>query len=185
MPPSVLILGIDSVSRLHMLRSLPKTRRFILGHDFIEMKGYTKIGDNTLPNLMGLLGNMDAENYPCWKGKNQKFDDCPLLWKNFSAKSYITAHIEDAPDLAIFNYAKTGFVVQPTDYYLRSFMIAHSLRPRLENSCIAGLTVTEFILQYIQNFVSQMSLAQVPYFLVSWLTELSHEDFNGIRVGTN
>ena len=42
-PPSVLIVGIDSISRLHMFRSLPKTKQFLADNDFVEMKGYTRL----------------------------------------------------------------------------------------------------------------------------------------------
>lgn len=46
------LAGIDSISRMHMIRSLPKTRDYILKNDFIELKGYNKVGENTFPNIM-------------------------------------------------------------------------------------------------------------------------------------
>ncbi len=108
-PPSVLIIGIDSISRLHMKRQLPETQKFLDANDFVEMKGYTKIGENTFPNIMGAIGGMSPGKYSCWPAQLAKLDDCPLIWKNFSENGYLTAFLEDAPGIAIFNYEKTGF----------------------------------------------------------------------------
>lgn len=35
-----------------MLRSLPRSREFLQQNDFIELKGYNKVGENTFPNIM-------------------------------------------------------------------------------------------------------------------------------------
>ena len=108
-PPSILISGVDSISRLHMKRELPQTQQFLETNDFVEMKGYTKIGENTFPNIMGAIGGMNPNAWPCWPSHSSKIDDCPFIWKNFSSNGYLTAFLEDAPGIAIFNYEKTGF----------------------------------------------------------------------------
>ena len=41
-PPSVLILGLESVSRLNFIRNLKKTRKYLDGLGAVEMLGYTK-----------------------------------------------------------------------------------------------------------------------------------------------
>ena len=41
-PPSVVILGMDSVSRLNFQRTMPKTRKLLQSLGAVEMLGYTK-----------------------------------------------------------------------------------------------------------------------------------------------
>ena len=53
---SVIIFGIDSMSRLAAIRSMPKSLKFIrdeLGAYIFE--GYNKVGENTFPNIIPLL----------------------------------------------------------------------------------------------------------------------------------
>lgn len=52
-PLSVLFLGIDTMSRMNLMRTMPKTYNYLVENDWIDMKGYNKIGSNTFPNLMG------------------------------------------------------------------------------------------------------------------------------------
>lgn len=52
---SLLIIGIDSISRLNMIRSLPKTRKFLQETGWFELEGFNKVGLNTLPNLVVML----------------------------------------------------------------------------------------------------------------------------------
>lgn len=52
-PLSVLFLGIDSMSKMNLMRTMPKTYNYLITNDWIGLKGYNKIGENTFPNLMG------------------------------------------------------------------------------------------------------------------------------------
>lgn len=52
-PLSVLFLGIDSMSRMNLMRTMPKTYNYLVTNDWIGLKGYNKIAENTFPNLMG------------------------------------------------------------------------------------------------------------------------------------
>jgi len=185
-PPSILIIGIDSISRLHMLRQLPQTKKYLDGNDFVEMRGYTKVGENTFPNIMAAIGGMETYKYDCWRSGADKIDNCPFLWNNFSDKGYMTALVEDAPGIAIFNYEKTGFVKQPTDYYLRPLMTAshlHAGRGKSSGamSCFGGLNPTDYMIKYIERFLG-VTGKQYPFFLLSWFTSIAHDDFNGLMV---
>jgi hypothetical protein len=51
-------------------------------------------------------------------------DLCPYIWRDFDKAKYLTATVEDAPELVGFNYLKLGFVQEPTDFYFRPFMLA-------------------------------------------------------------
>ena len=183
-PPNVLIVGIDSISRLHFRRSLPQTVELLEKHGFIEIKGYTRVGKNTFPNVMAFLGGMSVNKYPCWRRESQKFDDCPLIWKDFSKQNYVTGYLEDVPGLAAFNHYKTGFVQQPTDYYLRPLSVAY--HDKLDHTkrfqgCVSGMTMTQMAAKYTKEFVDRMG-ATIPYFLLTWYTSPAHDDFNGLKV---
>jgi len=62
----------------------------------------------------------------CYSKRYIKQDNCPFVWKRFELANYLTGHVEDNPSLAIFNYAKTGFVKQPVDFYSRPLFIGAS-----------------------------------------------------------
>lgn len=123
---SVLVLGIDSVSRLNFYRAMPKTEKYLSETGWIGLKGYNKIGDNTFPNLMAILtGQTPQQAYlQCKPTVAYKLDNCPFIWHNFRNAGYVTAYGEDETALNTFNYLKVGFVEPPTDYYLRPYMLA-------------------------------------------------------------
>ena len=192
-PPSVLVIGIDSVSSLHFKRSLPQTLGLLGKSGFVDLKGYTRLGENTFPNVMAMLGGMVPPTpphhfYDCMKRGWGKLDDCPLIWREFSKLGYITAFLEDEPSIAAFNYDKTGFVQQPTDYYLRTLSIGY--RGKVSKSrnifwryadCVSGLPMFKMMAKYTKEFVDVMG-GKNPYFLFSWYTSAVHDDFNGLKV---
>ncbi|CAG7819091.1 unnamed protein product, partial [Allacma fusca] len=114
-PPSVLILAIESVSRLHSQRVLVQTRDLLLKNDFVELKGYTRVGENTFPNIGAMLSNLPAQSPSC-KNSHSTFDNCPYIWKGFNHSNYITGFLEDLDHYSMFHYNKKGFAYQPTDY---------------------------------------------------------------------
>lgn len=130
---------------------------------------------------------MELYNYTsCWANKSVKLDDCPYIWKNYSDLNYITAFLEDSPGIAIFNYAKLGFVLPPADYYMRPLTVAmHKYNgwPRGSGraSCVGGVSPTEYQANFMKDFVQNMGKSY-PYFLFSWFTSIGHDDFNGLKV---
>lgn len=77
--PNILLLGIDSISRLNYERHFTKTKRLIEANGFHTLYGYNKVADNTFPNLTPLLTGHYAEDI--WKNVNQPFDYFPFIWK--------------------------------------------------------------------------------------------------------
>lgn len=124
---NVLVLGIDAVSRLNMERELPLLQSVLTDPPLNAMPllGYNKVGDNTFPNLVPLLTGMAEEQLAkaCpWPSVKHKLDSCPFVWKLFAKRGYRTAYGEDCTWMSSFNYAKTGFVDSPADYYARPFL---------------------------------------------------------------
>ena len=105
---SVLLLGLDNVSRLNLQRSLPRTENHLRDKGWLSMKGYNKIGENTFPNLMALLTGQDQEqSYSrCKPSIPYGLDHCPMVWYNFRNAGYVTAYAEDEAKISTFNYLK-------------------------------------------------------------------------------
>ncbi|XP_017790924.1 PREDICTED: uncharacterized protein LOC108573070 isoform X2 [Habropoda laboriosa] len=185
---SVLIVGIDSVSRLNFHRMMPKTVEALQQLEAVEMLGYTKVADNTYPNLVpALSGLSEGELHDlCWQNKEKTFDECPFIWKNFSASGYRTIFGEDACSMTTFNYLKQGFRDPPTDYYLRPFCIGsekdigntHKLNANL---CVGTRKTFDNLLHYAQKAASQF--AADPYFAMIWEASLTHDFLNYPQLG--
>lgn len=84
-----------------------------------------QIDDNTFPNIMAILVgyNSTLAFNTCQPTVPGKLESCPFIWKDFRDAGYVTAYGEDEADISSFNYHKTGFVVPPTDFYLRPYML--------------------------------------------------------------
>jgi len=176
---SVLLLGFDSASRLNILRTMPKTVKYLPRSGWLEMSGYNKVGDNTLPNLAAVLTGltMDQLKNQCWTSHNSSFHNCPFIWKKFSELGYVIAYAEDAPRGSTFNYHKTGFVIPPTDYYVRPFLLASEeklpVKKRYYISVCLGTTPTsEHTFRCTLDFVTVFN--NTPSFIMSWINNLNH-----------
>ncbi|KAH9372789.1 hypothetical protein HPB48_004838 [Haemaphysalis longicornis] len=103
---SVLIVGVDGVSRLNAHRQFPETVRFLKERmGAVEMHGYTKVGDNTFPNLVPLLTGLTEQElaFGIWS-ENDFLDSLPIIWKSFAANGWSTFYAEDNPELSTFNF---------------------------------------------------------------------------------
>uniref|UniRef100_A0A914ELU3 Uncharacterized protein n=1 Tax=Acrobeloides nanus TaxID=290746 RepID=A0A914ELU3_9BILA len=92
--PSVLIIGIDSISRSNAVRNLPQSYRYLMDElGGWEMRGYAKIDDNTFPNILALLTgykvNVKTSELPLNPARDF-VDEWPFIWKNFSQQGYTT-----------------------------------------------------------------------------------------------
>lgn len=104
--PNVLVIGVDSISRSNAVRNLPKTYRLFSTCQLTprfrylmneiggwEMRGYSKIDDNTFPNIVALLSGhkvtVKTSELPLEPAKDF-VDAWPFVWKNFSQMGYTT-----------------------------------------------------------------------------------------------
>ena len=202
---SVVLFGIDSVSRSCAIRKLPKTFKYltkILGaYDF---KGHMKVGENTLPNLVPLFTGLRVwtPEIPITDYARESYDIVPFIWNNFSQAGYATMLAEDMPDISTFNYLTKGFNHQPTDHYLRTFYLGLSemekIRSKLgyvfrflENRNINlqksssmcyhdkphHVIQTDYLRKFIHTYRGKRKFA------VSFLTEIAHEYPNFLSYG--
>uniref|UniRef100_A0A1B6C7V4 Uncharacterized protein n=1 Tax=Clastoptera arizonana TaxID=38151 RepID=A0A1B6C7V4_9HEMI len=181
---SVLVVGVDAVSRLNFYRQMPRTAAFLKENfNMVEMFGYNKVEDNTFPNLIPVLTGLSVEELKntCWPTSNTVFDKCPIIWKNFSSRGYRTMFAEDASWMGTFIYTKRGFQRQPTDYYTRIFNklseeeIGNEKRLNA-NLCIGKRLSAEVLLGYASKFVTTM-LNKLSFGFV-WGASLTHDFLN-------
>ena len=174
---SVLLLAIDSVSRMNHIRHFPKTRSLLEAMEAVELTGYNKVADNTFVNIVPLLTGETPEalGYPDTGDFMEKpMDPLPLIWKNFSHYGYLTAFIEEVTDIGTFNYFKKGFTQQPTDYYLRP--LAFAIEQNLKAYCVKTIFEPKLFLDYTADLVRE--LRNDLYFTFLFLTRLSHGYLN-------
>ncbi|KAL7732040.1 hypothetical protein ACLKA6_015803 [Drosophila palustris] len=124
--PSVLMIGIDTVSRLNLKRAMPQTYRYLHSKGWFELSGYNKIGDNTLPNWLALLTglNLNSITEQCDPHHVAALDRCEFIWQLYRDLGYVTAFGEDDVPINTFNFGLQGFQKSPVDYYLRPYLIA-------------------------------------------------------------
>ncbi|KAH6928706.1 hypothetical protein HPB50_018757 [Hyalomma asiaticum] len=179
-----LMLGLDSVSYLNLNRHMPKTARFMresLGA--FELRGYTKIGDNSNPNQHALLTGLtyaETRQYA-----SEGFYDTltsRIIWQQYRERGYRTMFLEDWSSEGIFFRFANGFRRPPTDYYPRHAITA------MENSskwvtedttmprCLGSTMVSEEILDYVALFTTRMR--ERNFFAFVWINEITHNSLN-------
>lgn len=157
---NVLIIGLDSVSRLNFHRQMPLTLAFLQNKlEAIEFLGYYKVGDNTFPNLISILSGLNETELSksCWHTTNDTFDNCNFLWNQYHEAGYATAFAEEAAAMGLFNYLKKGFTKQPVHHMWGIFnreiekKIGHQ---GCNSSLCAGVRLLlEYLLEYTLKFV--------------------------------
>ncbi|KAK4880385.1 hypothetical protein RN001_008531 [Aquatica leii] len=187
---NVLVIGLDAVSRINLHRQMPKTVQVLKSIKAVEFLGYNKIADNTFPNVIPILTGLTENELvqECWPQVTSKFDNCSFIWKDFSKKGYVTAFGEDSAWMGMFNYAKFGFVQQPTDYFWDPFnyqsekQIGNQHRMNVDQ-CVGSREVYTVLLEYITKLVTTMQIHNRPFFGLFWGSSLSHDYLNKPKLG--
>ncbi|VVC99870.1 unnamed protein product [Leptidea sinapis] len=180
---NVIMMGIDAVSRLNFHRTMPKTLAYLKKKEAIELYGYNKVGDNTFPNLIPmLLGIRESDlKRTCWPDRKSTFDNCPFIWNSFKDVGYYTAFGEDSASLGTFNYEKFGFIRNPTDYYLHTFITEaeiYSGNNKDYNSyiCMGNKYFYDVLLEYIESLTRALRSSKL--FAFFWEVTMSHDFLN-------
>ncbi|KHN72523.1 hypothetical protein Tcan_14731 [Toxocara canis] len=188
--PSVLMFGVDSMSRSNFIRTLPKTYAQLQKLGFVDLLGHVKVGDNTFVNLGAMLTGKRSTATREFKNElpdewNIYFDDWPFVWKLFSDEGYVTFFAEDRPDIGTFNYFGwlCGFKFPPTDHYFRPYWLASYwslLFRRSTPGCYSGTPAHSLQLNYLSEFLTKY--AGTRSFALHWTQDLSHDYLNAINV---
>lgn len=180
---SVFMMGIDSISRLNLIRGLPATYKHLQDNKWFEMRGFNKMGDNTFPNLMAILtGQNETVNKQVCNWRNVgALDKCNFIWNDYDSAGYATAYAEDEVSINTFNYYETGFVEEPTDYYLRPFALGAEKKLRTKKKhdltmCLGHQHYADYVYQYGLDFA--VKYKNDPSFGFFWTNSFSHEDLS-------
>ncbi|GAB1606920.1 uncharacterized protein LOC115222996 [Argonauta hians] len=177
---NVVLIGIDSVSRLNFIRQMPLTRNFLLDHGALEMFGYNKVGDNTFPNMVPLLTGHYVEELPGSSKLNKEpFDKYDIMFKHYNNSGYVTMFTEDAPHIGLFRYLKFGFKKQPVDHYFMPFALGIAKEKSFwsnRNYCFGNRMEAEIDLQYTYDFMRVYK--NDPHFAFTFISRVSHDDMN-------
>lgn len=182
---SVLVIGIDSVSRLNFHRQMNRTASIILNDlNGVEMFGYNKVEDNTYPNLVPALTGLDESELAstCLPFKNSSYDRCHFIWDHFRRQGFKTVLSEDMASLGLFNYLRRGFEKQATDFNIRPVLLemeAHISATKSTNThlCLGSRRPVDIILDYANRFINSIGTA-FPYFAFFWSASYTHDYLN-------
>ncbi|XP_075148224.1 uncharacterized protein LOC142222142 isoform X2 [Haematobia irritans] len=178
----ILLIGIDSLSRINFRRTMPETAKYMESRGWYELRGYNKVGDNTFPNLLPLLTGHTGKTVvnKC----NPKFagglDKCTFVWDKLHKQGFVTAYAEDTPTIATFNYLKKGFQKVPTDYYYHPIALAIEKTMKVTkksglNYCVgrhqSGEYVYDFAVEFAKRFKNQ------SHFGLFWTNSFSHNAY--------
>ena len=171
---SVYMVAIDSVSRLNFKRQMPEIEAELESLGAMSMTGLTKVGRNTLPNMLPFLAAMTIDELKeSYKGK--PLDGLPLIWKDFSKLGYHTLYTEDESYMSTFNYLQKGFYVTPTDYYMRPLYRAireSNFIKKGATSCINERPHFNLQIHWLEDLIAQPG--PTPHFALIFSNNLSH-----------
>ncbi|XP_066974616.1 uncharacterized protein [Macrobrachium rosenbergii] len=182
---SVIFLGTDAVSRGNLRRHMPKTFQYLRENlHVIDLQGFNKVADNTDPNLTAYLMGIsydELKSHKCTKASSTRYDDCPLIWKDYEKKGYVTVNAEDSPWMSTFHFNKAGFCKQPTDYYNRPYFyasdstIGHSAGLKGYNGklCQGARSSISLIHEYSLKIAEEFR--DIPYFATYWTASVTHD----------
>ncbi|EDV94063.1 uncharacterized protein LOC6570084 [Drosophila grimshawi] len=174
--PSVIMLGIDSMSQMNFQRTMPLTAQFVRQLGWFEMLGYNKNSESTFSNLFILLTGSTWQQ-TCGHKTPGCLDAITYLWNHFHNAGYLTAYAEDTSTF--------GFSRQPVDYYLHPIVdVIEQVMGSVISSAVDYCTgsrqlfryVFDYGLQLVQRFVKDTTK---PIFGLFWTSSFSHDDFRG------
>ncbi|XP_050507573.1 uncharacterized protein LOC126885184 [Diabrotica virgifera virgifera] len=180
---SIMLLGIDSMSKSNIERTMPETYKWA-EQNMVSLKGYNKVGDNTFPNLMAILTGYNMDQLSTFCNRTIKLNHCRFIWDKFKESQYMTAYAEDECKINTYHFDRPGFLEEPTDYYYRPyFLAAEDLSVVMREDmtyCTGPETSGERILNSAKDFA--VTFKDVPSFGLFWSNSYSHDSINMPRV---
>nr|XP_021186005.2 uncharacterized protein LOC110373149 [Helicoverpa armigera] len=182
---NILLLGIESMSRLNFHRTMPHTSEFLKQKGVIELLGYNKVGDNSYPNLFPVLTGLsfDYVKQSCVHGSVMNNDHCKFIWDKFKDKGYNTALGSDSTAGLLGNY-EYSLPSIPTDFYLQPFIFETRKLFTNQNysyhSCKGSKYFYRLLLDYIYSLTQNLKSNKL--FGMFWEESISHENVNNPRI---
>ena len=186
---SVLMIGIDSVSRHHFRRIFPRTYEFLSARAHASrtalFEQFSSLGLNTYPNIIALLTGLVAEpideyqlhgELSAYRDHDSTFHDrLPFVWNDYAASGYVTIMQEDRPAIGVFNYKKKGFRYKPTHIYGRAYWTQYYAIRSGPDMCHQLTPTYDTWIEQTELSVQALNGTGVPYFALNYMTEYTHE----------
>lgn len=180
---NILIVIFDSTSRNGFIRRMPQSYKVLKKElQAVVLNSYNIVGDGTPGALFPILtGHMELELQDSRKtfSNNQYVDLKPFLFQVLKKHGYITAYFEEMPWIGTFQNRFNGFEHQPTDHYLRPFFM-EEYNGRWWNGRQKYCVGAEPQHRFLMNLTKQFFELAGTKFCLSFIAEISHEDFNMI-----
>ncbi|XP_072144505.1 uncharacterized protein [Dermacentor andersoni] len=175
---SILVLGLDSTSRLNFNRRLKKTRRYLTTElNSFEFLGYNKVGENSFPNQMPLLTGLSGPNVLSIY-QDAYFDSLPHLWSAYSTRGYRTLFLEEMAHAGLFTFPDLkGFVNPPADHYPRPIALAIDAEEK-SSFCAGSRLKTGVYLDYVRDMLSMEN----KLFAYVWISDVPHENHTHLTI---
>ncbi|XP_047502022.1 uncharacterized protein LOC125047697 [Penaeus chinensis] len=176
---SVMVVGIDSLSRFNMIRHMTETYRYAMQElEALDFRGYNKQGANTLPNTIAYLLGMTRDKFDATEfGPDDRGgfrSEFPVIWKDFANEGYVTAYGDDVAGSQFFNPHDVEYF-QRGAFAVSQKHIAHFI-PNLGFSyapCQGSKMSPSVIYDYALDVAR--SVKDVPYFGFYWTCAITHD----------
>ncbi|XP_026742818.1 uncharacterized protein LOC113504621 isoform X2 [Trichoplusia ni] len=171
---NILMLGLDTMSRVRFYDTLPITAKYFRKYRWLDYRGYQKVGDNTLPNLMTVLTGLNISTVvdKCRAGSLNCFNY--FIWNKFKEAGYTTCYGEEyvtCPDT--FSTFK-GFKTNPTDHYMRTFFLTDETLIK-QVLCTRKKPSSTHLLNYARSFAT--TYKDNGFFGLFWINSYTHNPF--------
>ncbi|XP_077553453.1 uncharacterized protein LOC144168318 [Haemaphysalis longicornis] len=175
---SVLVVGVDSTSRLNSLRRMQKSRSYLIEErNAFDFMAYNKLGINSFPNLIPLLLGLSGADFERLF-KNVHYDSIPFVWKVYKSLNYTTLYLEEMPYYSIFSGSnRYGFKAAPTDYYPQPMLLSMDRGDYKAVYCMGSRLKTKEILKYTSDIlIMNRDHPMFAYVFLSYITHDSSSD---------
>lgn len=112
----------------------------------------------------------------CWPSYTSRFDNCSMIWTNFTKKGHVTFYGEESASYSIFNYNGKGFLVQNVDYYWNHFDITSLVDIGHTSgrypSCLGPRPMYKVLIKSVEKFIKTFETKK--FFLFYWQVSLAH-----------
>ncbi|RWS30611.1 hypothetical protein B4U80_03084 [Leptotrombidium deliense] len=182
---NILMFGYDSVARMHFIRQMPKSYKYLVEKmNAIVLETYNIVGDGTPQALIPILTSFAEPELPETRKRMAGAVYCnvyPFIWKNYTEKGYVTAWMEDGGSYGTFSYRLKGFKEPPTDHYGRSFDLeARKLYSKHKPYCFGSQSRHRVMTNWMHQFFQVYN--DIPKFGFAFHSEYSHDSFNLLQL---
>ncbi|PAA71428.1 hypothetical protein BOX15_Mlig015423g1 [Macrostomum lignano] len=174
---SIIILGLDSLSRLESLRSLVNASSLLrtqLGA--LSLLQYNILGDGTPAALVPILTGTRESDMPearrGFKGARHLDEVMQFIFHKLKELGYLTLYGEEGSSFGTFQLRFLGFKNEPADFYLRPVLQKQEAL-QSHHICIGNEVAPARMLTAIKDMFSMYP--DRPKFAFSFFSSLSHE----------